>query len=520
MFTTLPSIYSLLEKSAAQYPEKLCVDDNYHSLTYKELLARSKALAKGLSQITKIKKGQAVGIVLINSVTFVEVHFSLFCGGFISVPLDPEIKYSNLLYAINKAELSVVITDNIKIAKYLTSQLSSPIVIFSGENKEKYCYSLDKLFDYSGDQYKSTITNSRAIASYMFTTGSTGNPKAVVLSHFNVLSAIDNIVEFVGYEHNYHELVTLPLSHSFGLGHVYCNIAVGGRVSLLPGISDFRLLFNTLLEKKPNGFPGTPSGYSILVKRFPKKLRQCGSFLRQLVIDSEPLSPDLNINIRELLPKTRLLVYYGLTEASRSTFIDYSIDTEMYFCKSVGKATPNVEIVIVDNNMRKNKPFEQGRVMIKGSHLTQGYLDDNELTSEVIKNKWFYTDDIGYLDENGYLFLTGRKSAFINKGGIKVDPREIEKILKYNNEVNDAAVVGLNHPDFGTIIIGIVTLKPNSILNESQLKEECVKYLEKVKIPNEIIILDKIPKSSTGKLLRHELTQEIIRYTKYDGLEK
>jgi len=191
----------------------------------------------------------------------------------------------------------------------------------------------------------------------------------------------------------------------------------------------------------------------------------------------------------------------------------------MYFCKSVGKATPNVEIKIVDNNMCKNQPFEQGRVVIQGNHIMQGYLNDNKLTSEVIKNKWFYTDDIGYLDENGYLFLTGRKSTFINKGGIKIDPREIEETLKKNTDVTNVAVVGLNHLDFGTLIFCVVTLKPDSMLNGNLLKEDCAKNLEKVKIPNEIIILDKIPKSSTGKLLRDELIQEVIRYTKYDGLE-
>jgi long-chain acyl-CoA synthetase len=519
MFRALSSIYSLLENSACQYPEKLCVDDSYRSLTYKELLTRSKALAKGLSHVIKIKKGQAVGVVIINSVTFVEVQFSLLCGGYVVTPLDPEIKYKNLLHAIETADLSVVITDNMKIAKYLASQVSTMSVIYSGKSKLECCYFLDELFDFSGNQYKSIITNSNAIASYMFTTGSTGNPKAVVLSHFNVLSAISNIVEFVGYEHNYHELITLPLSHNFGLGHVYCNIAVGGRVSLLPGLSDFQLLFKTLMEKRPNGFPGTPSGYFILAKRFPKKLQQCGSFLRHIVIDSEPLPPELNIEIRTLLPNTRIIVYYGLTEASRSTFIDYSIDAEMYFCKSVGKATPNVEIKIVDNNMCKNQPFEQGRVVIQGNHIMQGYLNDNKLTSEVIKNKWFYTDDIGYLDENGYLFLTGRKSTFINKGGIKIDPKEIEEAFKKNTDITNVAVVGLSHINFGILIFCVVTLKPNSMLNKNLLKEYCAKSLEKVKMPNEIIILDKIPKSSTGKLLRSELVQEVIRYSKYDDLE-
>ena len=519
MLTELPSIYSLLENSSKQYPDKVCVDDETRSLTYKELLTRVQALANGLIHLVGVKKGQAVGLVLTNGVTFIEAQFALFCADFISVPVDPEIAFNNLLYVVKKANLAVVITDNMEIAQRLSSQHSSLIVIFSGKNKVEDCYLLENLFNYDDSKCQPGVINSTAIASYMFTTGSSGQPKAVVLSHFNVLSAINNIIEFVGYDYNYHELVTLPLSHNFGLGHVYCNIAVGGRASLLPGLSDFRLLFKTLIDKKPNGFPSTQSGYSILVKRFPNKLKQCGDFLRQTVIDSEPLSPELNLKIREILPNTRVLVYYGLTEASRSTFIDYSVDSEQYYCKSVGKATPNVEIMIMNENLPNSKPHEIGQVLIRGDHVMQEYLNDDQLTSKVINDEWFYTDDLGYLDGKGYLFLTGRSSTFINKGGIKIDPREVEDILKKSSGVRDAAVIGLNHAELGTIIIGIVTLERNSILRDGLLKEYCQKYLERFKVPNEIIIMDKIPKSSTGKILRAELVRRVVRCTKYDGLE-
>jgi len=511
-------IPDILISSSKLNPEKIAVRDSKGALTYQGLSDRVRRLSFFLSEELRLGMGDAVAVLLENSISFVEAHFAILHSGCISVPLDPEMKIRNLTHVIKTAQIKAVITDRDNLLnknKFNSGETSSIRIICLNDDGDV----LGPQFFYEDTilQAKMDFKGVRRIdadpAVYMFTTGSTGYPKGVVLTHAQILSAIRNIIEFVGYCSSDHDLVALPLSHSFGLGHVYCNLAVGGSVTVLPGIGDFKVLFSNLFQYKPSGMPGTPSGFKILCNLFPSKIKECGNFLKRIIIDSEPTPVELTENLLSLLPNTHIMIYYGLTEASRSTFIDFRKCQDRDYFKSVGRPSPNVEVKIVDEKGNIVEPGTTGRIMIRGTHIMKCYLGQPQKTKEILKEGWLATDDLGYLDNKGYLFLTGRISTFINKGGLKIDPREIESVLREFDGVIDAAVLGI--PDYigGEEVIGCVVVDEKKFNSNQmrELKDYCSANLEMIKVPAKIIKLPSIPRNKTGKLLKQELKDAVSK---------
>jgi long-chain acyl-CoA synthetase len=509
----ISSLSDILFRGVEYYPEKVAIGDASYELTYEELYVKTFLFAKELQKSHGVLSNNSIGILLPNSVEFVIAYFATQFLGAIAVPLDPDIKINNLDYCLKQANAKAIIiqkntTDykanlsNINSRKglkiinfdYITELLNRPLSFL--EIKDSLLF-------------KSKI-NVNEIASYMYTTGSTGYPKGVVICQKNVIRAISNTVEFVNYSDSDSELISLPLSHNFGLVNMFCNLAVGGTSYLVDGISNFKLLFELLNKKQPSGFPGTPSGFKVLTKMFPNKIKECRSFLKFIIINSERCPPSLVKTLTTLLPETKIFIYYGLTEASRSTFIKFDVNTQDYYLNSVGKASQNVEISIISEGLvEKYEGHQLGRVAIKGAHVSKGYLGKNNLFN--IHNDWFITDDIGYLDSDNYLFLTGRLSSFINKGGLKIDPKEIEDVLSSIDSIKDYAVIGLNDEISGQKIC-VCYVSDLSLDNaEKAIFKECSVRLETLKIPDLYVNCDSIPRNKTGKLLRKELEKN-LRY--------
>lgn len=478
------SLSETIIKTANENPRKIALSDIKESISYDSLIKNITKISYFLMEKIKLKRGDAIGIILPNCNLFVKVHLSIVFSGFVSVPLSTEIMSNNLTEIIKITKLKCIFSFVEIINKNLLEDVIKKNKIFfisdiELKNKEiKNCTLKSFIHKDHFIIHKFPKINLQDPISYMFTSGSTGKKKCVVLTHKNVLSAIKNTISFVGYDKNYYELITLPIYHNFGLGHIYCNLFVGGKVSILPGFSNFNLLFNTLFEKRPKGFPGTPSGFKILLQVFPKKFLLCKKFLKLIIINSEPVPPSLLKQLVNKFPSTRILVYYGLTEASRSSFIEFSNKTEEYLFNSVGKATPNVELKIVDKKKKKLKVMQEGTVCIKGDHVMKSYL--NIKKKEYFKKRWFHTDDIGFLDKKNNLFLTGRKSRVINKEGLKFDPVEIENFIKSFNGIKQARI----HLDKKNKIVCSIVVIKSKFKGLDNLKKYCFRKLEKSKIPS------------------------------------
>lgn len=450
----------ILLRGAERFADKEALTDPKRSLTYGRLAEESSRCANWLIA-RGVRPGDRVMLCLPNGADFVAAHFGILMSGAISVPCDANASPSSLDAIRTSCEPRACI-DSASIGDALAAPDRLP---------------------------PACERDADDVAALLYTTGSTGRPKGVILTHANTLAAIDNITRFIGYTRDDREVVILPLSHSFGLGHVYCNLASGGAVYTEQGLTRVARVLNKIADWGATGFPGTPLGYSLLMDRFGEVFRQRCRSLRFVVINSSPLPPEQAALIRTMLPDTNLMVYYGLTEASRSTFISLSACGPDYY-GSVGRAMPGVELKLSD----------EGEVLIKGPTIAKGYWNEPELTAQAFRDGYLRTGDQGSIDDGGFLYITGRLNELINIGGYKVYPAEVERILLQHDAVSDACAFGTERVEAAIVTSRSVT--------ETELSQFCHRHLEPFKVPARLYPVQSIQRSATGKIIRHAVAAQ------------
>ena len=344
------------------------------------------------------------------------------------------------------------------------------------------------------------------VAEIMFTTGSTGKPKAVTLTHANIAASAELIRRFVGNGENDIEVVTIPLTHSFGLGRLRSTFLAGGTIVLVPGLTFPQLTIRALHERCATGLACVPAGMALLLSNCEEALRELAGQLKYLELGSAPMPLSSKIKLREILPHTRLCMHYGLTEASRSTFLEFHSDRN--HLDSVGKPSPGVEIAIMGETRRPMKIGRTGLIHVRAPTVMRGYWNDRDRSKQVLDHEsgWLNTGDLGCLDADGYVHLIGRADDVINTGGVNVVPDEIESLAKDIVDVEDCGCVGVPDPDgiLGEIPLLFVT-SGNKELDLGEISRNLVDQLG-VEVPRILVKLtSKLLRSNSGKLLRQEL---------------
>jgi long-chain acyl-CoA synthetase len=341
----------------------------------------------------------------------------------------------------------------------------------------------------------------------MFTSGSTGSPKGVMLSHGNILAAATNINAFIGNGADDREVLTLPLSHSFGLGRLRCNLLAGGTTILVPGLTYPALTLQALAGHAATGLAFVPAGAALML-RLGEKFAAAASHLRYVEIGSAQMEIQLKRELMRVLPRTRLCMHYGLTEASRSAFIEFHADQD--HLASVGKPTPNVEIRIVDAVGRDVPAGSTGLIQVRGGTTMAGYWQDPARTrSTLVGDGWLRTGDLGCFDAQGYLYFKGRDDDLINVGGRKVYPLTVENAANGIDGVDECACVAGVDPEglLGEVPVLYVVPRPESDLTESMLLGRLRAVLAPYAMPRRIHLVETLPKTDSGKIRRAALRQ-------------
>jgi long-chain acyl-CoA synthetase len=341
------------------------------------------------------------------------------------------------------------------------------------------------------------------IADVLLTTGTTADAKAVMLSHRALVKAVLHINEVVGTRAGDVEVLALPLHHSFGLNRARAVLASGATLVLTSGFVDGAELAEALARHRATGFASVPAGIAILMMQGGTRLARLARQLRYLELGSSPMPVEQKRELMRLLPRTRICMHYGLTEASRSAFLSFHEDRERL--DSLGRPSPGVE-------MRVAAPAgETGEIEIRGEHVMSGYWQAPELTAEVLRDGWLRTGDLGRVDPDGYFHLEGRVDEVINVGGRKVLPREIEEVLLGHPAVGECACVGMPDPQgLAGEMIG-VWMVPRAPAGARPTFSELAKLLreklEPYKIPRRFEWTDELPKTPSGKVLKHALRE-------------
>lgn len=337
-------------------------------------------------------------------------------------------------------------------------------------------------------------------ADVLLTSGTTGTPKGVMLTHRNILAAARNINQFIGNTTEDREALALPVSHSFGLARVRCQVLTGGALILTPGFQFPKQMFDAIRTWRATGFSFVPAAWAMLTRLTGARLAEVAPELRYIEIGSAAMPRAEKERLMRLFPHTRICMHYGLTEASRSAFIEFHESADRL--DSIGRPTPNVEIRIVDEEERELGPHQIGRIGIRGEHVMGGYWAAD--AGARIQGTLLYSGDLGYRDEDGYLYLSGRADDVINIGGRKVHPTEIEEALLRHQQIGDAVCVGLPDPLTGEAVGAFLVAKrgPGELPSAEALADFLGATLEQYKIPIAFQWVASIPRNASGKVER------------------
>jgi long-chain acyl-CoA synthetase len=333
----------------------------------------------------------------------------------------------------------------------------------------------------------------------IYTSGTTGSPKGVVLTHANLCHTVDAIRHWAKVASGERELLTLPLTHLFGLAHLHLHWTLGGTVVLDEGLRDIPRFLRRMSAHAITCLAGTPDGFRLLLDGHAERLRAAATTLRYVVINSAPLPAADATRLTGLLPHVRCYTYYGLTEASRSTWLNLNENPER--AGTAGRPAPGCELVV--GHPGAPRVGEEGEIFIRGPHVTPGYWP---LSSGPFAGGWLPTGDLGILDAGGFLTWTGRIAQQINVAGLKVSPATVESVLHRHPAVTDCAVTGMPSPTTGEQVIAFVTtgLPPSPALAIT-IRRFCAAHLQPHETPRRVEFVPHIPRTPSGKVRTHAL---------------
>lgn len=340
------------------------------------------------------------------------------------------------------------------------------------------------------------------VSEIMFTTGTTGNPKGVCLSYFNVYSSASNINAYIGNSREDIEVLGLPICHSFGLGRVRCNLLKGATIILLGSFANMRLFLKTIEEYHVTGFGVVPAAWQYIRKISGTRIAKYADQIRYIEIGSASMPMPVKVEMLQLFPNTRICMHYGLTEASRSTFQEFH---DIDHLDSIG--TPvceKVDVAIFSPEGERLGYNKVGELCVKGNMVTKSYLlpQDNR---DAFWGDFFRTGDCGYKAEDGFFYLVGREKEMINVGGKKVSPAEVEDAI-VSLGVGDCICVGVADPDgFLGEVVKAYVLTGSTEQSFEQIAEGLKSKLEIYKQPVLYEWIDEIPVTASGKKQRVKL---------------
>ncbi len=503
-------VTDFLENSAQQYAHKPALIFEKRKLTYKEINNAAISFANALSS-TGFQRGDRALIVLENSPMIVIALFGILkLGGVFSV-LNLGIKTEQLVYIVENCQARVLISDYLHIEMMTQVKNRSTClqdVWLCKDTNQEINIPIHRFHSLDDDLVKVYPTSLQApfidldLASLIYTSGSTGHPKGVMMTHRNIVSATTSINCYLKNTPDDIILDVLPLSFGYGLHQIFLAFQVGATIVLERSFTYPYSVLRRMVDEKVTALPGVPTLFGLI---FKLKLENYDfSALRYVTNAGAALPPSFSSKLQAIFSTARIFSMYGLTECVRVSYLPPDELTKRP--TSVGKAIPNVEVYIVDEQGKPLPPNKEGELVVRGSNVMQGYWGDAEGTAKVIRSGLFdgekilYTGDFFRMDEDGYLYFIARKDDIIKSRGERISPKEIEDVLYGLEYVREAKVIGVPDEVLGEMIKVIIVMHDGAVLTKRDVIEHCQKYLEGFKVPHVVEFVSDFLKTPTGKI--------------------
>lgn len=485
-------VETLLE-TAKRHGNDVAVADPTRSLTYKELVRLSDVMRR---QVQRATKRQNVGILLPSTTVFAGVFYGVLWAGRTVVPLNFLLQPDELAKVVEDSDIDVIFT--IRHFEELASAAKVRTIFI-----EDLPLKREVILSYLRFRPAPPKVNENETAVLLYTSGTSGTPKGVLQTYRNLRSNIDASIEAARLDSGHHFLGILPLFHSFGITTMLLlPVRLGARVYYLPKFNP-NLVFKTAREQKSTIVLIIASMYTALLRSKSAKAEDLAS-LKYAISGGEALSPVTFETFKNRF-NVEILQGYGMSEAA--PVVSLSMPWA-HRAGKVGMPIAGVSVRAFSDDGKELADDEIGELWVKGPNIMAGYYKKPEETNAVVTNDgWYKTGDMGCVDAEGYIQITGRKKEMIIVGGENVYPREIESALEAHDAVNEAAVIGQHDPSRGEVPVAFVTLLEGASATDTELREFCRGRVAGYKVPRRVIISKDLPRGPTGKILKRELNK-------------
>jgi long-chain acyl-CoA synthetase len=476
--------------------------------TYGQLRRAASSVAAFLVK-SGVRKGDRAILLAESAFFWVAAYLGIIRAGMVCVPLPPGSPPEDLQYIFGVTEPAWVFVES-RIAAKVPDQWGTQLITDVPVTlPNHFLTSLAELQNGANGSVTLPEVGLDNLAALMFTSGSTGTPRGVMVSSRNIIANTESIIQYLSLTSADRIMAVLPFHYCFGTSLLHTHLRVGGSVVVDPRFMYPEVVLQRMRETDCTGFAGVPSHFQILLRKstlakvsFPtlRYVQQAGGQLAPLFIKE----------LREALPGKQIFIMYGQTEATaRLSYLPPEmLDTKL---GSVGKGAPGIKLSVRDENDRPIMPGETGEIVAEGDNVGLGYWRDEEESARCFRNGKLYTGDLATVDEDGFIYIIDRAKDFLKCGGKRVSCRHLENVLLGYPELLEAAVVGVPDEVLGEAAVAYVVLRePKSDPTPEQLQAYCRQNLPLPFVPKHFVIVNALPKNSSGKVLKPLLKTQAV----------
>lgn len=499
-------IYNALRQSASGIPDHPAIIMEGRVTTFQELKRKADNVRLYFEE-AGIRRGDRVLILLDNGPEYAALFFGLLGAGAAVVPLNPTNTPSNVRYIAGNCAARFAVANERAYPNIADWWKGSPVLVDGPVFKDTV--PLQEILEKTTPPFTDGTAsgNGRELALVLYTSGTTGEPKGVMLSNRNLVANTQSILEYLVLDHSDRTLAILPFYYSYGNSLLLTHVFSGATLVVENRFAYLSKTLAHMKEQRVTGFSGVPSHFAMLLGR-SRFLESDWPRLRYMTSAGGPLPVSHIRKIRAALPQVELHVMYGQTEgAARLSSLDPSlVDRKI---GSIGKGIPGVELRVVRNDGRNVEPDETGEIVARGENIMMGYLGDPQGTAEVLRDGWLHTGDLATVDRDGFIYIRGREKEFIKSGGYRIGPQQIEEVILQQPSVQECGVVGAPDEFLGEQIIAFVVIRRgiDQTLAKDQLLNFLREHLPSYMIPSRIVTIDALPKTESGKIQRMKLRE-------------
>ncbi len=471
-------------------------------ITYSDLFDRICGVKEELKRLG-CKRGEKVAIFANNSIFTTITYFGIIGNGNVAIPVYPRIAQNELNYIIQSCEVKTLFIQRNLLKRFEErAAVKMQNYFFDDEMDARTSGLTEEAYQFP------KIDEKKETAVIVFTSGSTGMPKGVMISHRNVDANTNSIIEYLGLTKNDRFMEVLPFSYCYGTSWLHTHMKVGGQLVINNRFMFPPKVLDEINEKECTGFGGVPAHFQILLRRSKIQERKFPS-LRFIAQAGGKLANTFIKELMELFPDKHIFIMYGQTEATaRLSYLPPALLEDKL--GSIGKGIPDVKLQVLNKGGNPVGLDEIGEIVAEGDNIMQGYWKDPEGTKKTLKDGKLYTGDLAKVDEDGFIFLVDREKNIIKSGGYRVSSKEIEDIIFQIPEVVEAAVIGVPDDLLGEAIKAFVVpvQSAKNLIDKDFIINYCRKELPSYKIPRYVEFLKGLPKSSSNKVRYEVLKQQ------------